>query len=551
VRGSSDRLSLALLIFLAATALPSTCRAQDGSFLDRPVRAWEHDLSDTNAAIRKSAAFALGRIGGPALTAAPEIAKCLADPDAGVRAAAAEALGDIVLALHGGGISIWEAAGPALGKTLANDKDPRVRAAAAYALGACGERAASLAPALRTALHDPDARVRRNAARATGRLGEQAGDAVDDLCKLLKDSDALVRRDAVIALGSVGLPAARSAVRPLLALASAEKDGVVKRAALDKLVGLVGPTDRPAAGELFPILEQDDPDAARSAAFVLANMGGSAAARAVPMLQQTLHGDDDRLQALAAAALGSTRSEAAPAVIDLAKAMTESRSALVRRNAALALGQIGPAARDALPLLIKALAPSELREVRMFAAEAIMRIGNPANNSAVPALLRIVESDPDPEVRNHCAWCVAQRADHESNGISKVFAKILGETTPETLPLRYEAAWQLAARLRNRAPDRTVDVLFDLYRDRRLIGYSGSAVRVSGSGGESESGRAEVTAMRPAGALHIQIQAARALGWLGSKANRPDIVAELRKALKEDDPELRQAATEALKQIER
>jgi HEAT repeat protein len=539
-----------VLLLLCATVLASAGRGQEATFLDRSVRSWAHDLADGNAAVRRSAAFALGRIGGPALTAAPDIGKCLSDADAEVRAAAAEALGDIVSGLHGGGLSVWEAFSPALGRAVASDTDPRVRAAAAYALGACGERAAPLAQALRKALRDPDPRVRRNAARATAKLGEAAADAVNDLCELLKDPDASVRRDVIIALGAIGLPAVRPAVRPMLALVTTEKDGVVKRAALDKLIGLVSPAERPTAADLYPILQEDDPEAARSAAFVLANMGGTAAAQAVPVLRQTLHEDDDRMQALAAAALGSMRSEGAPAVLDLARALTESKSSLVRRNAALALGQIGPGARDALPLLIAALAPSELREVRMFAAEAIMRIGSPANDSAVPALLRIVESDPDREVRHHCAWCVAQRPDHDSNGISKAFAKIVEETDPETVALRYEAAWHLAARLRTKAPAKTVDVLFDLLRDRRLIGYSGSAVKVSGSGGESEAGRAEVTALRPTGAFHIQVMAARALGWLGPKANRPEIVQELRKALKEDDPELRQAAAEALKQIE-
>jgi HEAT repeat protein len=541
------------LLLLAAcfVTLALDARGQTTAFLGRPANQWTRELADQRPATRRSAAFALGRIGSAALPATPELANCLHDSDASVRAMSAEALGDIVLALHGGGLSIWEAAGPALGKALADDADPRVRAAAAYALGAFGDRASSLAPALRAALHDAEPRVRRGAARALGRLSEGANDAVKDLCDLLKDSELLVRRDAVTALGSIGTPAAHAAVRPLLALVKVETDGVVRRTALDKLVGLVGREDRSAAADLYPALRGDDVDAARSAAFALANIGGPDATPAVPILQQALQEENDSLQALAAAALGVLGPEAAPAVIDLARVLTQSKNAAARLNAARALGQIGPKARDAVPLLIKALAPAELHEVRMLAAEAIMKIGSPGNDDAVPALLQIVESDADPTLRHHSAWCVAQRVDHESNGISKTFAKVIEETDPATVMLRYEAAWHLAAHLRDKAPDRTVDILYDLFRDRRVTAASNTSVKVSGSGGEAEGGRVEVTAVRPTGISSIQIEAARALGFLGAKANRPEIVKALREAKKENDIALQKAVTEALERITR
>jgi HEAT repeat protein len=539
-----------LLLLAACTVAPvPSARSQDSAFLGRPATAWARELSDSRPAVRRSAAFALGRMGPYALIKAADLTKTLQDRDPSVRTMAAEALGDIVLGLHGSGLSVWESAGPALGKALAEDDDPHVRGAAAYALGAFGDRAAALAPALRTALHDANPGVRRHAARALGRLGEGAVEAVKDLNDTVKDSDVLVRRDAVAALGSIGLPAARPAVRPLLDLVKNEVDGVVRRAALDKLVGLVGPGDRAAATELYPLLGGDDPDAAQSAAFVLANIGGPEAAPALPLLRKILFEEDEHTQALAAAALATLGVVAAPAVPDLAQALTESKTISVRRNAALALGQIGPKSRDAMPALISALAPAEPREVRMYAAEAIKNIGSPDNDAAVAALLGVVESDPDPDMRHHCAWCVAQRIDHETNGISKAFAKVIEETDPSTMALRYEAAWHLANHLRSKAPDRTVDILFDLFRDRRLSGYTGTAVKVSSSGGESDAGRAEVTALRPAAGYSTQIQAARALGWLGPKANRPEIVKALQAALKEDDAALQKAVSEALMQI--
>ncbi len=539
------------LLFTAAcgAALAPAAAGQGPSFLRRPAAAWARELTDGRPAVRRSACFALGRIGAGALPETPELARRLRDTDAGVRAMSAEALGDVVGGLSGGGLSVWVEAGPELGKALA-DPDARVRAAAAYALGAFGERAADAAPALRSALHDPDPHVRRNAARALGRLGEEAGGgAVGELCGLLKDADALVRRDVVTALGTLGPPAARPAAGPLLALLKTERDGVVRRVLLEKLVGLVGPDDRSAAADLYPLLSGDDPDAARSAALVLANLGGPAAAPAVPALRQALRDGDEPAQALAAAALAGMGPAAAPAVLDLARALTGSKSTAVRRNAALALAHVGPQARDALPLLINALAPTEPRDVRMFAAEAIKCVGSPANDTAVPALLRLVEADADPQVRHHCAWCVAQRADHETTGISRVFAKVIEETAPETLGLRYEAAYHLAQHLGEKAPDRTVDVLLDLFRDPRLVGYTGTDLRVSGAGGESGGGKSETTVVRPADASTARVEGARALGWLGPKANRPEIVRALREAQGGDDPALRKAATEALRRI--
>jgi HEAT repeat protein len=541
-----------ILVALCATVLTPFSQGQGPSFLGRPANNWVRELSDPRAEVRRSAAFALGQIGGGALTTAPELAKRLSDGDAGVRAMAAESLGDMVRDLRGGGLSVWELTGSTLEKLLAEDADANVRSASAFALGTFRDRAASAAPVLRNALRDADAHVRRSAARAIAEIGEEAAEAVKDLCGLLKDSDSLVRRDAVTALGTIGSPTARSAVRPLLMLLNVETDDVVRHAALDKLVGLVGPDDRAAATELYPLLRGKDPDAARAAAFVLANMGGPDSAPAVPVLQKTLREEDEQKQNLAAVALGSMGPIAAPAVLDLARALTESKIATVRRNAALALSQIGPKARDALPLLKNALAPSELREVRMYAGEAIMKIGSPANDSAIPTLLAIVESDPDPEVRRHSAWCVSRRPEIESNGIAKVFSKVIEETDPDTQGLRYVAAWNLAAHQGSKAPDRTVDIMFDLFRDERAMGDSGTAVRVSSAGGgEADAGKTEVTALRPTGNSTVQIEAARALGFLGKKANRPEIVKALREAMKKDDPELQKAIAEALQRITR
>src|SRR5262249_11798493 len=183
------------------------------------------ELRDGKPQVRRSAAFALGKLGDDAYLALVPLKRILAsDKDAGVREMAAVALGDIVTELRAGP-QTWEDLGGTLERALGEDSDPRVRRGAAYALGAFGPLAASASPALQKALKHDDPAVRQNAAWALGRIGsEVAESAVEDLCQLLKDKDALVRRDAAAALGAIGRPRAKAAARPLLELAGSETE---------------------------------------------------------------------------------------------------------------------------------------------------------------------------------------------------------------------------------------------------------------------------------------------------------------------------------------
>src|SRR5213078_1961900 len=92
--------------------------AQTTQFLNKPVTAWTKDLADNRAPVRRSAAFALGRIGEEAILGFPSLIRLVRkDRDAGVREMAAAAIGDIVRALPGGGRGLWSEAGAALSET--------------------------------------------------------------------------------------------------------------------------------------------------------------------------------------------------------------------------------------------------------------------------------------------------------------------------------------------------------------------------------------------------------------------------------------------------
>jgi HEAT repeat protein len=94
-----------------------------------------------------------------------------------------------------------------LQKTM--DPEAGVRAVAAWALGQTKD--VKVLRALQVALNDPVSVVRRCAAEALGEIGHW--DATQPLCDALNDEDNDVRGQAAIALGKIGNPAALSKLR--------------------------------------------------------------------------------------------------------------------------------------------------------------------------------------------------------------------------------------------------------------------------------------------------------------------------------------------------
>ena len=539
-----------LLLTLILAAAPSASFGQ--SFLGRPMSAWMADLTDSSPEARRGAAFALGKIGaeGNSQKVIDALTHSLADRDSVVRDYAASGLGDLLTALDQQSAIYWTKTGPALQKALKDD-DARVRRSAAFALGAFGPEAVSAREDLIARLTDDSALVRQNAAWALGKLGKEAGqEGVAQLKNLLKDDDPLVRRDALHALGEVGNPIAHAAVSAMLKTVGSESDGVVRKAAVEALSHLVGPVDKDDAHELYRLLKDKDPETRFNAAFVLAKIGGSdAAAQALPTLQEALKDSDVHFQELAASAFGGLGKDAAPAVPDLGKVLTEAKEPDVRRNAAVSLARIGPAARLALPDILQALQYSEAdakyNQIRPFAAEALVNIGYPGVEPAIPTVLKIIRADPDSLVRQRCLWSLFDVQDLEKFKITPVLTAILDEPAADSVLLRYDAARVLALRLEDRAPDKTADVLLDMLTNRALQQFKGTNTNTSGVGSEG-SGKTSVNVDQGGDARYM---AAQALGWLGRKANRPDIVKALQEATLDKDANLKAKATEALLHI--
>jgi HEAT repeat protein len=529
----------------------SAVRAGTSVFLGKPLEKWRKELTHRDASVRRSAAFALGRMGENARSAVSQLVRLLQqDLDAGVRDMAASALGAIARALKDDNAAIWQKSGGMLVQLLKDDPSERVRRSAAYALGSFGPQAAGAAESLLKALDDDNASVRQNAAWALGQIGEAAGEAVPKLCACLRDPDALVRRDAAGALGSMG-KASEKAGRPLIDLVKSEPDSVVKKTALESLAHIAGPEQADSAKDLGPLLEDKDPDIRLSAALVLARIGGEEAASALPELQSALKSTDPHIQELATAALAALGPLAKPALHDLADMLTDrANSVLVRRNAALALSHLGAAAKPVVPALVAALERSQPLEVRQFAAEALAQMKYPANEKSIPALLDAIEKDSDPLVRQKCVWAlfaVDPVEKFRELGADKVLAKLLEEKGDRTALLRYDAARKLANALRDEAPDKTADVLLEMLTNTQLKVYNRTDARVEGAGTEATAGRANVQANLGGDARYMAVQA---LAWLGDKAaKRREVVQALRKAAQDQDAKLRQTAKEAMKDL--
>ncbi|HEY7156391.1 MAG TPA: HEAT repeat domain-containing protein [Gemmataceae bacterium] len=522
--------------------------AARADFLGKSAADWQKELNDPDAKVRRSAAFALGRLGADARPAMRDLVRRLRDTEGGVRAMAASALGDIVKALNGDALDVWKEASGMLRQVLENDEDAHVRRAAAYALGTFGPRGAPAAPYLRTALSDDSAMVRQNAAWALGQIGEGAGEAVGELCERLKDKDVLVRRDAAGALGSMGKDGTES-VAPLIRLVESEPDEVVKKTALDSLAHLAGPKHKKFASGLEPLLEDKDAEVSLGAATVLARIGGSESARALPVLRKALKDPDPEVRQKSAASLSNLGPAAAPAKFDLADALSDDKNpAIVRRYAALAIAHIGKEAKPVVPALVKALQANEPQDIRRYAAEALAQMEYPANEKALPVILKTIANDADPLVRQKCVWSLFQLGSPRDPkpfldcGADRVLTKLLDEQGFDLS--RYDAARKLAQVLGADAPDKAADVLLTMLQSKGLNVYNGTDATVTGANTEAAAGKVNVKENLGGDARYMAVEA---LGWMKGKARaRKDVMEALRKAAEDKDAKLRKTAKEAL-----
>jgi HEAT repeat protein len=331
-------------------------------------------LPGAPAPVRQAVAGALDQIGPPDAGDAPTLVDALRGTDRTARAYAAR---------------VWSTqaapheALPLLAAALA-DRDAGLRQAAAVALGKFGPdgKSVALAPLI-AALGDADDAVSRAAREALAMLGPCTRADLNTLRAALRAGSAAASRlFAAEALAGLRLSPAE-AVPLWRSLLSDEGEDVCARAA-DELAAL-GRSAAPARSALSDRLTHPSPRVRRAAVRALAASGPDPSALTalaerlgdddpavrneaveavtalkpggkddLPVLSRMLRCENARARAAAAAALARLGPDAKPAVPDLAAALRD-RDPSVRVSVLQALAAVGPDAEPALPALVALL----------------------------------------------------------------------------------------------------------------------------------------------------------------------------------------------------
>lgn len=364
--------------------------------------------------VRRQAADALERLGADAKKAVPELVEALKDKDAAVRRSAVKALGKIgpevkekalvglidVLADADKEVSRHAKRnlnrfdlGPAelsLLVTALKSKSAEVRHFAVGALEKIGPPAKEAVPALLAVLkrERDDAELRRNIYQALAKIDPETQGGLDVLLAALKEEDVVLRKEAVAGLGKIGATSESAREDALNAILDAlkDEDTEVRLSAVTAL-GEVGSAAKDARIALIttPRLKEalkDKEASVRLAAVTALGNQGQASKRAVPQLAELLKEDDAELRQAVIEALGKLGPTAKEAVPDLAKML---KFKDLRTEALAALGKLGPDAKAAVPQMILFLKDEKFQDQTV---EVLAQIGK----EAVPELIEALRS---------------------------------------------------------------------------------------------------------------------------------------------------------------
>ena len=517
------------------------------------VRLLGERLTDRDSAVRILVAQALGNLGD--LTAIdPLLRAALYDEDAGVRQAAALALGSLK---HSRALDL-------IVDELTND-DPRVRAAAAEALGHLGDLP-HLVRWLQTmlfgsALYDFDVGVRRAAVGALSRLDH--AEAMTMLLEALRSDSWSTRIAAAEALGFLG---DHGALTPLLEMALFDEQQAARRAAVDALRA-IAPTK--ALEGLQDALDNASASVRKAAIEALSYLGDPSAAAS--MLEILLYDDFPDVRQAAADALRAL--DPAQALARLLKFLGDD-SPSVRQAASRALGHLGdPAAVDALGRALFFDTDAEVREaaaralgmlshdgVLAFLLEALRDIdprvqkasaqvlGELADRRAIAPLIDVALFDDDQGVRQAAAEALGRLEVARRGAISRLVETALSANNPLVVVQAVEVLAWLLDHPDSRVLQATLEALGELGHSAAIapliemyLSHDDPVVR--GAAGQA------LVALAGAGphAFRSLVEAAHSTEDPSVRALVADLLVS---ALHDEDPFVRRAAAEALGLLE-
>jgi HEAT repeat protein len=263
---------------------------------------------------------------------------------------------------------------------------------------------------------------------------------------------------------------------------------------------------------------------------------GADATPAIPILVGCLRDSNRTITDAAAGALGALAIEPYLALPALTNAL-EAPNARLRRTAARAIGLFGDRARSALPALLKAINDSDF-QVREETANAIAQIAPDKGEVAIPELTKLMN---DPEIT---AW-----ADRAAVGLAKMgklaMPIFLTALTNGAVHVRSRAAFHLQDLGTNALP--AVPMLVETLADEDWIPAQAACWTLGALRAEPELVVPALAKLVEGPKAGCRMPALVALGRFGERAHAalPAVV----RAFNDSDPEVREAATNAVRKI--
>ena len=493
--------------------------AERGDDAAEAVDALAGILSDKSPTLRAHAARALGKIGAAAKPAGPALVATVADADEAVRRAAVHALMQI---RPGPKVTL-----PLLAKAL-RDEDPTVRLRVLNALANIGDEAV---PLLVAALEDKETEYW--ACIVVSEIGPEAEEAVPALVKLLDSPKPEMQREAMIALAKIGAASAPAVPKLVKAL-----DGPQElRPAATYALGMIGqPAKNAAQKKLEANTKSSNKFLAEVSIWALAKLDPNdkdLMRRAAATLAKGLIDKDPHVRMASARGIAELRPGPAIMIPALEKVLDQTDDASV--DLALdALASLGP---EAVPQLVKAL---EHPSARAHVAYILGRIG-PEAKPALGALVDMLD-DEDPNVRRETRFAIASMGP-EAKAAVPALIKMLSTGTPED---RYGAVFALGS-IGPDAMDAKATLQKMLDHDDEFLALT-AAWALARIHPECPVSSLKTVPLLAKGLsspeAKVRLEAAESLRCLGPLA-KPAVDA-LKKALKDDDDEVREMAAQAL-----
>jgi HEAT repeat protein len=288
---------------------------------------------------------------------------------------------------------------PDLISALQKDSDDMVRVRSAWALGEIKQDLARTVTALLQATLDPNPGVRANSLGALQSIGSPA---VPQLEEALAAEETGMRISAVRVLWSMGRSPNETSLKVLLTAFGDSSSDIKKQAA--GCAALAGPGASPLIPGLVTMLNDSEAGVRETAAATLAKVdtGGESENGLIQALRKD---SSKKVRLMAAIALGKIGNPTGKRIPALVSAFEDSDSD-VRTGASQSLARLGEAA---VPYLLDAL-KSNKSSIRELTVDSLLGLGEKAK-PAVDPLIERLRNDPEGSVRFRAAGALGAVGD--------------------------------------------------------------------------------------------------------------------------------------------